>query len=265
MVSTSQFSLRTFASHASTRGFTPTVVHWPPTATSTNEELAVAYSRAPQDWPDFALYGTDFQTAGKARLDRTWTVHPGQALTFSTLVRLPAGAPASGWIPLITGWAIAQALSDCAIEATVKWPNDVLVEDKKICGILCRFVPGDPAAVIIGAGINVTLDDLPVAGATSAHLHGDVTREELLAAIMGYLAPALTSALASTNLGECPAAQAARQAISTVGKHVRVELPGGATLTGLATGLSDTGDLLVRTDRGEETVSAGDVIHVRPA
>lgn len=283
-MSTVTFSTPAFLTTARALGIEPPAIHWPATATSTNDELVAALTQTPRNWPDFAIYGTDYQTAGKGRLDRTWVVAPGEALTFSTLVRLPAHSPATSWIPLITGWAVADTLRAAGVDATVKWPNDVLVGGKKICGILCRFVPllsaevvaphaptapaagtSSPAAVVIGIGLNVTVTQLPVPTATSVHEYADISREDLLAGIMSRLIPALAEVRDAPNPAATSAIKNARDAIATVGKQVTVSLPSGDTLTGTATGVSPAADLIVATATGEHAVSAGDVVHVRPA
>lgn len=263
-MSPSQFTLA-FDRAAHTHGFVPARVNWPESVGSTNDELVSELIHNPEEWPDFSVYGTEFQNAGKGRLDRQWTVQPGEALTFSTLFRVGEPSEAIGWIPLLTGWAVAQALSDCGVNATVKWPNDVLIDGKKVCGILCRYVP-EAGAVVIGAGLNVSLSQLPVDTATSVHLHAEVDRADLLARILAHLHHALTEAFApgvTTAQTDIVAQACAR--ISTIGQQVRVSLPGGEALVGEAVGISSTADLQVKTDAGIVDVSAGDVVHVRPA
>ena len=249
------------AAHAS--GFEPAHVVWPESVGSTNDELVSELMLNADAWPDFSIYGTEFQSAGKGRLDRQWTVQPGEALTFSTVFR--AQTPEHlGWVPLLTGWAVAQAIRDVGVNATVKWPNDVLIEGKKVCGILCRYT-SEVGAVVIGTGINVHMGDVPVETATSIHHYTDVDRAELLARIMVHLQSALTQAFESEQPQHSNAAAQACSLISTVGQHVRVSLPGGATVEGQAIGISPSADLRVRTDSGVVDVSAGDVVHVRPA
>ena len=249
------------AAHAS--GFEPAHVVWPESVGSTNDELVSELMRDPHAWPDFSIYGTEFQSAGKGRMDRQWTVQPGEALTFSTVYRVEP-SDNLGWVPLLTGWSVAQAIRDLGVNATVKWPNDVLIEGKKVCGVLCRYV-GEVGAVVIGTGINVHMSDVPVDTATSLHHYNDVDRAELLARIMVHLQGALTQAFAGDQSAHTQVVAQACSLISTVGQHVRVTLPGDTTLEGQAVGISPSADLRVRTDTGVVDVSAGDVIHVRPA
>lgn len=103
------------------------------------------------------------QTAGRGRLGRTWSAPAGAALTFSVLLR-PAGVPPTrlGWLPLLTGVAVAAAVrAETGVPASLKWPNDVLVGERKLAGILAE---AHSDAVVVGVGLNVTLSraELPV-------------------------------------------------------------------------------------------------------
>jgi BirA family biotin operon repressor/biotin-[acetyl-CoA-carboxylase] ligase len=102
---------------------------------------------------------TSNQTSGKGRFDRKWITPPGECLTFSALVRMDVPPEYLLSLPLVAGVAVVETLEELGITAKLKWPNDVLVGGKKICGILCESVPmknGAPAA-IIGVGLNVNL------------------------------------------------------------------------------------------------------------
>jgi BirA family transcriptional regulator, biotin operon repressor / biotin---[acetyl-CoA-carboxylase] ligase len=213
------------------------------------------------------------QTAGRGRLDRSWHSQPGAALTFSVLLR-PAGIPpaARGWLPLLTGVAVVAAIEQQArVQATLKWPNDVLAsgteETRKLAGILAEQA-GD--AIVVGVGLNVSAsrDELPSEAATSLVLAGaqDPDRQAILIAVLRELerwylrwtsgpAPgdAKASGLRAAYLTVC----------STVGQDVRVELPGGGVLAGRAVGVDASGCLLVSAADSLHAVSAGDVIHVR--
>lgn len=133
------------------------------------------------------------QTAGRGRLDRDWTAPPRSGLFFSVLLN-PAEVPVArwGWLPLLTGVAVATGLSRAAgVDMALKWPNDVLVtvgdEERKTGGILAERA--GEAGVVIGVGINVTLraDELPVPQAASLALAGAVStdRDPLLRGCCG--------------------------------------------------------------------------------
>jgi BirA family biotin operon repressor/biotin-[acetyl-CoA-carboxylase] ligase len=229
------------------------------------------------------------QTAGRGRLGRSWSSPPRAALTCSVLLR-PAGVPppARAWLPLLTGIAVAAALrAEAGVAAGLKWPNDVLVGDRKVAGILAE-AHGD--AVVAGVGLNVTLTraELPVPTATSLLLEDAacLDRGRLLAAVLTELASRYTAwaagpDAAAPGAGPRPApgppapgppvpgppaeslrAEYLRWCV-TIGREVRVELPGGALLTGTATDVDEAGRLAVRTGPGSTLVGAGDVVHVR--
>ncbi len=229
-------------------------------AGSTN---ALVADRARTGGPEGLVVLAEHQTAGRGRLDRTWDTPPRSALTFSVLLR-PTVPPAMWpWLPLLTGYEVSKALRAAGFDATVKWPNDVLLGDRKVAGILVeRIETADGAAAVVGIGLNVgmTADELPVPEATSLALEGGAPdRTELLGLLLdtlweGYVAwqeggDAATEHLAASYAAAC----------STIGRAVRVELPSGEALTGTADGIDAAGRLVV----DGTAVSAGDVVHVR--
>ncbi|GGH37466.1 biotin--[acetyl-CoA-carboxylase] ligase [Microbacterium album] len=231
---------------------------------STNADL-VAAVRDGAVLPHLSVRITGDQRAGRGRLDRVWQAPPGAALAISVLVRVPRiPAAVRGWIPLIAGTAMAGAvraqLPDR--EVGVKWPNDVLVEGRKLCGILAEGTT-DPDAVVVGAGINtaMTAEELPVASATSFAVLGVRCDEDALVA--AYLT-ALDRMLGALAAGDAVAAgihRAVSATCLTLGREVTVSLPDGSALRGIARALEADGRLLVG-DPGQ-AVSAGDVVHVR--
>lgn len=240
-------------------------------AGSTNAELAQRASAAPGDYPHLSVVLTDDQRAGRGRLDRTWTAPAGAALAISVLADV-AAVPAAdrGWIPLIAGLAMTEAVAEqlAGRDVTLKWPNDVLVEGGKICGILAEVL--SPDAVIIGAGVNtaMTAAQLPVPTATSFALAGAAADADRLVAGFLERLDARLSALAAGAKASVVTAVTAR--CGTIGRDVTVSLPGscgpgepGPVLRGHATGLDADGRLVVDVDGHPHAVSAGDVVHVR--
>lgn len=228
---------------------------------STNAELR---ERMPDGWPHLSILVTTNQTAGRGRLDRTWVAPAGAALAVSVLLRDLPDVSVRGWIPLAAGAAMADAVSaqlgDHAVG--VKWPNDVLVDGRKICGILAEAAAD---AVIVGAGVNtaMTAGQLPVPTATSFAALGAVADEDRLVA--DYLR-GLRDRLAALN-GRADAMAELRAGVAerclTLGREVEVSLPGGGLLRGRATRLDDDGRLVVHADGAEHPVAAGDVVHAR--
>nr|WP_022881549.1 biotin--[acetyl-CoA-carboxylase] ligase [Gryllotalpicola ginsengisoli] len=264
---------------------------------STNSDLVEAASTDASGWPHLAVIATDEQTAGRGRLGRQWQAPAGTSLAASVLVRpaaLPGALPADayGWLPLLAGVAMARAIrsaladtdagadaepdaeTDAATETAapadrveLKWPNDVLIGGRKVCGILAELLPGGDGAVI-GCGVNLTIDraDLPVETATSLRLEGapHPDADALLAAYLEGLQVLLYElANAGGDAEACGIRAVVERECSTIGREVRVELPGGAPLTGRAGGLDAAGRLVVVTDAGSRAVAAGDVTHLR--
>lgn len=213
------------------------------------------------------------QSAGRGRLERSWHSEPGAGLTFSVLLR-PAGVPpgSRGWLPLLTGVAVAAALAgQAAADIGLKWPNDVLADrpggQRKLAGILAEQA-GD--AIVIGVGLNVsaTQPELPSDLATSLLLAGgsNLDRQAILAAVLGSLERWYLRWVGGAQPGDAASSglrAAYLTACWTVGRDVRVELPGGRVLTGRACDVDAAGRLLVSTPDGVRAVSAGDVVHVR--
>jgi len=195
------------------------------------------------------------QTAGRGRLDRTWTSPPRAGLTFSVLMG-PAPSPAGwSWLPLLGGLAVAQALRARAeLDAVLKWPNDVLVEGRKLCGVLAE-VPA-PGSAVLGIGLNVTTrqEELPHDGATSLTLAGAATtdRDTVLRSVLRSLRRVLDDPV--------PARADYVALCDTVGRQVRLELPDGRSVLGRADRVDEDGRLVL----DGTAYGAGDVVHLRP-
>jgi BirA family biotin operon repressor/biotin-[acetyl-CoA-carboxylase] ligase len=251
---------------------------------STNAD-AVAAARAGE--PEGLVVVAERQTAGRGRRGRVWQSPPRAGIATSVLLRPgeavadrgwpPAPATGYGWLPLLAGVALVEAVSRLAeLEAALKWPNDLLIGDAKCAGVLAEAVPGpspaQPPAVVIGVGLNVTLraEELPEnptgLPATSLQLAGAVAtdRDPLLRALLRSLADwydrwrtaggdAVGSGLRDAYLAAC----------ATVGREVRVLLPDGQQLTGVATGVDADGQLVVSSGTNERRLAAGDVLHLR--
>jgi BirA family transcriptional regulator, biotin operon repressor / biotin---[acetyl-CoA-carboxylase] ligase len=224
-------------------------VRWVTQASSTNDEVA-ALARA--GGAEGAAVAADRQSAGRGRRGRSWDAPPGSSLLVSVLLRPPPGA--AHLAPMAAGLAAVEACAVAAsVEASLKWPNDVIVAEGKLGGILSEVQAG--GAVVVGLGLNVDWRDqaLPAGAASLAAVSGwPVDRAEVLAAYLVAL---------DRRCDQPPGALVGdwRAACSTIGRRVRVELP-DRTLEGLATAVTDDGRLLV----DGRAVSAGDVVHLRP-
>ena len=247
---------------------------------STNSDLvARVSSEEGSSWPDFSVIATDNQVAGKGRLGRDWRAPAGASLAVSVLLRphTPAGRPlppeSLGWFGLLAGLAMTRACNSVLPEgkrAMIKWPNDVLISGRKVCGVLSELVTtGDGMALVVGTGVNIALaeDQLPVPTATSLAIEGAHTSvDELLAAYLTEFSR-ITKVFVSAagNVRSSGLLDQIRDECDTIGRSVRVELPSGENPVGTAIGINEEGSLVVEMANCAEplVVSAGDVTHLR--
>lgn len=234
-------------------------------APSTN---AVAVERARAGAPEGLVVVAEHQEAGRGRLDRTWTTPPRSAVMFSLLLRPTAPTRSWPWLPLLTGYAVGKALTARGLDAGVKWPNDVLIGDRKVAGILVERVETStgPAAVV-GVGLNTSMTEaeLPVPQATSLAVEtgAQPDRTEVLLDLLAAIKETYDAWQAGGDLNGMRLADSYTRSCITVGRDVRVDLPDGSVLEGRATGIDPTGQLVVTTAAGERHVGAGDVVHAR--
>ncbi|MFS2293329.1 MAG: biotin--[acetyl-CoA-carboxylase] ligase [Actinomadura sp.] len=249
---------------------------------STNADLA---ARAAGGAPEGAVLVAELQTRGRGRQGRTWTAPARSGLTFSMLLRPRVPVERLGWAPLLTGVAVAAAVrrmtawaqegerffggpsstGDVAVDARLKWPNDLMAGERKLGGILAEKVDG---GLVVGVGLNVGLREaeLPVETATSLAIEGAplTDRAPLLRTILREFE---TWYREWTALAGDPERSGLRTAYkdlcATLGRRVRVGLPGSQVLTGTARDVDEAGRLVVAGTDGDRAVSAGDVVHVR--
>lgn len=257
-----------------TAALTPSFDYRTTTGSTNSDLLALA-----DGLPDGAVVASLGQTAGRGRLDRAWASPSGQTLAASVLfrprtadgARLPAGS--WGWFPLLAGTALRGAVRELLPDAdvTLKWPNDVQIRGLKVSGLLAELVvvDGEPDAVVIGSGINLTIPagELPTSSSTSLALEGvSGDAPEIADAVFGaYLERlrSLVEVLAAS--GGAGVHEEVASACGTLGRRVRVELPDGTRWFGVAKSLDDGGRLVVLEDDSAEilVVAAGDVTHLR--
>jgi BirA family biotin operon repressor/biotin-[acetyl-CoA-carboxylase] ligase len=238
---------------------------------STNADLA---ARARSGAAAGAVLITDYQSAGRGRQGRTWTAPPGTGIAMSVLIQ-PVEIPPSRWtwLPLIAGLAVSDGLRQgLDLPAVLKWPNDVLVNERKLCGILAERVqtPTGPACVI-GMGLNVTLsaEQLPVPTATSLALvmaelgAGDLVLSRTT--LITHILVSLERILAHwTTVGDDKVvALPYLERCATIGRRVRVQLSANTEVEGVAETVDTDGRLVVATATGRKVFGAGDVVHVR--
>ena len=260
-------------------------VYYVESVTSTLDLAASLLADTATPTPHLTTIIADRQSAGRGRLGRSWITPPGQALLASTIVSLPASLPteALGWIlhacALAVRDALSERLTDLGHTVTLKWPNDVLVdEERKICGMLAQLTPASTpftTCVILGYGINIAQDSdhLATPQATSLFAEGDAeagadptsVSHTLLAQILTGLDSRIRGLVTHGNARDCGLADEAANALPLLGTRIALAKPtdpnGHPAMEGVALGLSPTGSLLVRTDDGRtHDINAGDVL-----
>ena len=261
------------------------VIDYTESTGSTNTDLMEAEKVA-----DGTVLLANEQVAGKGRLGRQWVSPAGSQLIFSVLI-LPDSLDHLGTLPLAAGLAVTDSVEG----AVLKWPNDVHIDGKKLCGILAEAGPvgeafksapktevskteinkaevnkaeiapktqsaNPPSArVVVGMGINVTLtrEELPIEAATSLALEGlDTDRTKLAITVLKNLRHRITQ----WEQQDPQLMADYRKVCSSIGQEVRLEAP-TSDVIGTVEGVADDGRINV----GGEYYSAGDVIHLRPA
>ena len=238
-------------------------VEWVSETGSTNADLLAAARRGSET---NRVLVADYQTAGRGRGGRIWEAAPESSLLFSVLTRPD--------IPVAAAHLVTTALALGALEACdslagvrpgLKWPNDLVVDDRKLAGVLAEsVVAGDRLeAVVVGMGLNVRAGAVPPEVVDAAVALEDVCgsavdRRELLAAVLTRFARWMDQIEAAA--GQSELIDAARRESATLGRRVSVELGDGSVLEGLAEDVDERGGLLLE---GGTRVVVGDVVHLR--
>lgn len=211
----------------------------------------------------------EHQRAGRGRLDRRWESPPGANLLASVLLRPAGGADALHLCSGVVALAAADACAEVAgVEPVLKWPNDLLVKGSKVAGVLAEavFDGTEVRGVVVGIGLNVAWPGPPEAAGTcldaAAGTAAPVDKGVLLDVLLEQLAR--RRPLLDDEGGRRTLSEEVRHRCATLGRRVRVSLP-DAELTGVASAIDDAGHLVVETQAGPRRVSAGDVVHLRPA
>jgi len=208
--------------------------------------------------PEGLVAVADYQTAGRGRRERGWIAPPGSSLLVSVLLR-PSLAPEQAFlVTMACGVAMAEAVERVAgFSPALKWPNDLVVGDRKLAGILAE---ADGGAVVVGIGVNVNWHEFPsdlseTATACNLEAGRDVDRRALLSAFLTEFEVRYASL--DRVRGEY------QRRLGTLGRRVRVERPDG-DVTGRAVAVDDSGELLVEDDTGDVIeIHVGDVEHLR--
>lgn len=242
---------RFFGSHLKTQTF-GRHAHFLQACASTNTELlALAESGAPEG----TVVVTEEQSAGRGRLGRSWASEPGQCLTFSLLARPKAPPEVAATLPLVAGLAVTTALRARGFDTGLKWPNDVLINERKVCGILCEAQTSARGIEGIVVGIGVNTGAVPEALAHRAVGLGGIDRLALLA----ELCAAFETLYARWVKGGLSALRTELDTLDCKrGKTILVR-PAGGTIEGLSRGIRDDGALLLEREGAIEPILCGEI------
>jgi BirA family biotin operon repressor/biotin-[acetyl-CoA-carboxylase] ligase len=227
-------------------------VEWVAETGSTNADLLVAGSAGA---PDRTVLAADLQTAGRGRFDRRWDAPTGTNLLVSLLLRDVPQQPHE-LTQRVALAALVAVKRVAGVDAVLKWPNDVLVDEAKLAGILAQTGPsptdprGPKAFVVVGIGVNIGW-----APEGAARLGTGVERRQVLAELL-------------IAFDELPVDVSAlyREHLATIGQEVRVEFGDDRVLVGRAIGVETDGRLIVLDECATtHRIDSGDVVHLRPA
>jgi len=225
---------------------------------STNTDLL---AEGAQGAPDRTVLRADYQSAGRGRLDRAWEAPRGANLLVSMLFRhVPAHTHV---LTQAVALAAARVARDtCGVKVMMKWPNDLLVENEKVAGILAQAGPldvrGVPSFVVVGIGLNL---QWAPPGATSLAASGwthVVTPDEFLVSMLPVIDELLALPLEAMH-------ERYVTELGTLGMRVRAELAHDQHIVGRATGVEMDGRLIVLDECGvTHRIDTADVVHLRP-
>lgn len=232
-------------------------IHWFDEVDSTNR-----VAREPR-WVHGDVIASTSQISGRGRMERTWEMDPGAGLALSLIVsRRSLGEPRFlTRLPLVAAVALAEFVRQHASRdhtVTVKWPNDVLLDGRKVAGILVEALDDDRLAMGIGINLTGTPESLPRGAATSlADANVTIAAED----VVSSLARAILDHAA--DLDSDTVRKRLADSLDTLHRDVRLELPDGRVVVGRATGIGETGSLLVLVDGHPTEFVAADVTHLR--
>ena len=222
---------------------------------STNDTARVMAEAGAPEW---TLVTAAHQTAGRGRLGRDWLDRAGSALMFSFVLRPPMPAARAGLVPLLAGVAMARAARDATgADVRCKWPNDLMLGEAKVGGILAESVVGDGRLRFVVVGVGVNLGEPPADVERAGAL---LTGEETL--LRAFLVAATTLYEPRHPAFGDRVLAAYREVSATIGREVEATTVDGSLVTGTASDVDDRGDLIVDTAQGPRTVAFGEIAHL---
>lgn len=233
-----------------------------------------AFRWAEDGAPEGALVAADHQTAGRGRHGRSWLSHPGRLLQFSLVLRPRLAVDRLGLITTALGLGVAEGIEQATgLAATTKWPNDVMLGERKVAGILVetRVAGAAIGVAVAGVGINVSwrAEEVPteiaeratslLAASEQSSLGPLPRRAEILAVVLLSIEESYRLALVEP----VELLQRARSRSNVLGRRVTVRFGDGSVLEGVAGDLAVNGALVVETDEGARELDAGEIEQVR--
>ena len=212
--------------------------------------------------PDRSVLRADFQSAGRGRLDRTWEAPRGANLLVSLLFRtIPTHLHVLTQAVALSGVIAAREL--CGVQAQLKWPNDILVGQDKLSGILAQAAPVDDTGrvpfVVVGIGCNLSWAPPGAVSLASCGWTRAVTPDEFLAAMLPEIDRLLM-------LDDDAMHEEYLSNLATIGTQVRAEMPNGELIIGRALTVEPDGRLVILDDCAiSHRIDTADVVHLRPA
>ena len=227
------------------------------------KEVQIGFPSAGSDWAEGTLALAEFQSAGRGRLGRSWEVPEGTSVMMSILLRPKFEPQYAPTLTLVMGMAVAKAVKSLGFDVSIKWPNDVVVSHKKICGILTEMGVRDGKIdyAVIGVGINVNIKEFPeemADKATSLYLESgkEFDRSQIPGLVMEAFEEYYEKFAATCDLSGLK--EEYESILANYNQPVRVLAK--EPYEGVARGITDGGELLVeKTDGTIVAVSAGEV------
>jgi len=230
-----------------------------PSCASTNT-LAGDWAR--QGAPEGTVVSADYQSAGKGRLGRIWDAPMAENLLFSVVLRPPLLQEHYGQVVMAAAVAVSEALAEAihSEQFQIKWPNDILLASKKVCGMLLETVSGTDA-LLLGIGVNVNQqlfpDELrPKATSLALFTKTTIDREALMATVLAKLEVCLNRLYHS---GIAEIRHTYLHHLAGLGERIRLQLPSGEPSQGFLAGVNEQGHLMVMEKGGIRTYVAGEV------
>lgn len=209
---------------------------------------------------DITVVSAQFQTAGKGRRGRQWVTEPGTALTFSVLLKPKMDLSDCSMLTLVMAMAVRRALEDIDVDTKIKWPNDIVIGGKKVCGILTEAI-AETGHIIIGCGVNTNQESFPeelMDRSTSVLIETNdcVDHSSLLDSIIYHLEKLIDTFMETgdfTNLKN-----EYEEALVSMDDEVTVLDPEGE-YKGVCLGINERGELMVKHNEEVTCVYAGEV------